>query len=239
MVAKAFLRFCSKAQKCYFLLVYEYLRRSICDNYCQRVWWAWYSSGNRQLSPDLGGATALPSPKAYWAYCSGHKYTNQWGGCLYSCNGCLCAVPYCLKISGYSHVLLRTYLGRTQFDSDHYPEALIDVFSKGYRAKDLAIELPFYLSQCVKDVVVLIRWHYWFYMYSKTGQHVKFHLLLSSWNVVVRFWFDLMLGGCDVASGNPKHVLDSWKLWCLWKVIANRIFSGAKPLLFRLQSACQ
>lgn len=34
------------------------------------------------------------------------------------------------------------------------PEAVIEVVSKGYEAKDLEIGPPFYLSQGVKDVVV-------------------------------------------------------------------------------------
>lgn len=34
------------------------------------------------------------------------------------------------------------------------PEAVIEVVSKGYEAKDLEIGLPFYLSQGVKDVIV-------------------------------------------------------------------------------------
>lgn len=34
------------------------------------------------------------------------------------------------------------------------PEAVIEVISKGYEAKDLEIGVPFYLSQNVKDVVV-------------------------------------------------------------------------------------
>ena len=35
------------------------------------------------------------------------------------------------------------------------PEAVIEILSKGYEAKDLQIGVPFYLSQGVKDVVVL------------------------------------------------------------------------------------
>lgn len=34
------------------------------------------------------------------------------------------------------------------------PEAVIEIISKGYEAKDLEIGVPFYLSQGVKDVVV-------------------------------------------------------------------------------------
>ena len=34
------------------------------------------------------------------------------------------------------------------------PEAVIEILSKGYEAKDLVIGVPFYLSQGVKDVVV-------------------------------------------------------------------------------------
>jgi Uma2 family endonuclease len=34
------------------------------------------------------------------------------------------------------------------------PEAVIEVLSKGYEAKDLQVGVPFYLSQGVKDVVV-------------------------------------------------------------------------------------
>jgi Uma2 family endonuclease len=34
------------------------------------------------------------------------------------------------------------------------PEAVIEVVSKGYEAKDLEIGPPFYLSQGVKDVIV-------------------------------------------------------------------------------------
>jgi Uma2 family endonuclease len=34
------------------------------------------------------------------------------------------------------------------------PEAVIEVLSKGYEAKDLQIGVPFYLSQGVKDVIV-------------------------------------------------------------------------------------
>ncbi len=34
------------------------------------------------------------------------------------------------------------------------PEAVIEIISKGYEAKDLDIGVPFYLSQGVKDVVV-------------------------------------------------------------------------------------
>ena len=34
------------------------------------------------------------------------------------------------------------------------PEAVIEILSKGYEAKDLLIGVPFYLSQGVKDVVV-------------------------------------------------------------------------------------
>jgi Uma2 family endonuclease len=34
------------------------------------------------------------------------------------------------------------------------PEAVIEVVSKGFEAKDLEIRPPFYLSQGVKDVVV-------------------------------------------------------------------------------------
>ncbi len=34
------------------------------------------------------------------------------------------------------------------------PEAVIEIISKGYEAKDLKIGVPFYLSQGVKDVVV-------------------------------------------------------------------------------------
>ena len=34
------------------------------------------------------------------------------------------------------------------------PEAVIEVVSKGYEAKDLEIGLPFYLAQGVKDVIV-------------------------------------------------------------------------------------
>lgn len=34
------------------------------------------------------------------------------------------------------------------------PEAVIEIISKGYEAKDLEIGVPFYLSQDVKDVVV-------------------------------------------------------------------------------------
>lgn len=35
------------------------------------------------------------------------------------------------------------------------PDAVIEVISKGYEAKDLEIGVPFYLAQGVKDVVVL------------------------------------------------------------------------------------
>ena len=35
------------------------------------------------------------------------------------------------------------------------PEAVVEVVSKGYEAKDLEIGPPFYLSQGVKDVLVL------------------------------------------------------------------------------------
>lgn len=35
------------------------------------------------------------------------------------------------------------------------PEAVIEILSKGFEAKDLEIGVPFYLSQGVKDVVVL------------------------------------------------------------------------------------
>lgn len=35
------------------------------------------------------------------------------------------------------------------------PEAVIEILSKGYEAKDLQVGVPFYLSQGVKDVVVL------------------------------------------------------------------------------------
>ena len=35
------------------------------------------------------------------------------------------------------------------------PEAVIEIISKGYEAKDLQIAPPFYLSQGVKDIVVL------------------------------------------------------------------------------------
>ncbi|MCX8048358.1 MAG: Uma2 family endonuclease [Methylohalobius sp.] len=38
------------------------------------------------------------------------------------------------------------------------PEAVIEVLSKGYEAKDLEIGPPFYLSQGVKDVVVFDPW---------------------------------------------------------------------------------
>ncbi len=34
------------------------------------------------------------------------------------------------------------------------PEAVIEIISKGYEAKDLQIAPPFYLSQGVKDIVV-------------------------------------------------------------------------------------
>ena len=34
------------------------------------------------------------------------------------------------------------------------PEAVIEVVSKGYEAKDLEIGPPFYISQGVKDVIV-------------------------------------------------------------------------------------
>jgi Uma2 family endonuclease len=34
------------------------------------------------------------------------------------------------------------------------PEAVIEIVSKGYEAKDLAQGVPFYLSQGVKDVIV-------------------------------------------------------------------------------------
>jgi hypothetical protein len=35
------------------------------------------------------------------------------------------------------------------------PEAVIEILSKGYEGKDLQVGVPFYLSQGVKDVVVL------------------------------------------------------------------------------------
>lgn len=35
------------------------------------------------------------------------------------------------------------------------PDAVIEIISKGYEAKDYLVGLPFYLTQGVKDVVVL------------------------------------------------------------------------------------
>jgi Uma2 family endonuclease len=41
-----------------------------------------------------------------------------------------------------------------QSSVDLVPEAVVEVLSKGYEAKDLQIGLPFYLAQGVKDVVL-------------------------------------------------------------------------------------
>ncbi len=35
------------------------------------------------------------------------------------------------------------------------PEAVVEILSKGYEAKDLKIGVPFYLAQGVKDVITL------------------------------------------------------------------------------------
>ncbi len=34
------------------------------------------------------------------------------------------------------------------------PEAVIEIISKGYEKKDLEVSLPFYLSQCIADIVI-------------------------------------------------------------------------------------
>src|SRR5579862_799331 len=38
------------------------------------------------------------------------------------------------------------------------PDAVVEVLSKGYEAKDLQVGLPFYLAQGVKDVVIYDPW---------------------------------------------------------------------------------
>lgn len=63
------------------------------------------------------------------------------------------------------------------------PEAVIEVVSKGYEAKDLEIGPPFYLSQGVKDVIVfdpltLLVLHV---RKERTTRHCR--LSLSNWNV--------------------------------------------------------
>ena len=46
------------------------------------------------------------------------------------------------------------------------PEAVIEIISKGYEAKDMLVSIPFYLSQNVKDIIV-------FNPYTNRVTHVR------------------------------------------------------------------
>ncbi len=75
------------------------------------------------------------------------------------CSGCINVASVCIRFQDGSQ--MRPDIAIFSREPDELdaeitlvPEAVIEILSKGYEAKDLRIGVPFYLSQGVKDVVV-------------------------------------------------------------------------------------